>query len=341
MKLHLLVVSSLLLISCNKSFGQNSTQTAYSIRPEIMRLVRKIAADNMLKSAGVGETGVRTPQWERYEALKKGSTNEELRALTDNNNSVVRCYALQALATRKIDVFPIVLQHLADTAQVKTFMGCIKSSIKAGDFFIDVVTPDYVDPSCYKLNSSQQTALDSILLSDATVRVDRKALLLAEIKPDPKFYKQIRQQAQQGSPQATLALARFQKESDVNIIEKLFSGGKVNSYYAIYSAREYPSPKFYPFLVKSFENEWHKERYDYSKWRLLYQALAKYPTNETYKLLERTVHITDDFRRQTLGTYLMIALKKYPNPKFASLMPLIKLDRYHLDDVYNQSDIEK
>ena len=341
MKLHLLAASSLFLVSCNMSVGQDVTKTKAAIRPELARLVRKIAADNMLKSAGVGEAGVRTSQWERYETLKEKATDEELKTLTDDSNSVVRCYAFQALASRKTDVYPILLQHLADTAQVRTFMGCIISSIKTGDYFIDVVTPDYVDPSCYKLTSNQQTALDSILLNNITVRVDKKTQLLAVIKPNPKFYKQIRKQAEQGSPQATLALARFQKESDINIIMSLFSGSEINNYYAIYSAREYPSPTFYPLLVKNFESEWHEKLYDYSKWRLLYQALANYPTDETYKLFERTVHTTDDFRRQILGTYLMIALKKYPNPKFTSLMPLIKLDRYHLDDVYSQGNIEK
>jgi hypothetical protein len=254
---------------------------------------------------------------------------------------VVRCYAFQALASKKTDVFPILLQHLADTAQVSTHSSCIISSIKAGDYFIDVVTPNHIDLNCYKLNEAQQASLDSILLNDPTVRVNKKEELLTEIKPNPKFYNQIRQQAETGSPQATLALSKFQKDADASIVEKLFLGSETDIYYAIYSAREYPSPKFYSFLVANFEKEWHDKLYDYSKWRLLYQALAKYPTDKTYKLFERTVQAKDDFRRQTLGVDLLIALRKYPNPKFDSLKQRIKLDSTYLDDVASQSDVEK
>nr|GFC11001.1 hypothetical protein [Tanacetum cinerariifolium] len=255
-----------MLASCGESFGQESIKPVPPVRPEILTLVSKIAADNMLKSAGVGYGGVRTDQWERYETLNKDATDVELEILSNNSNAVVRCYSFQALASRRPNVFSIILQHLTDTTKVNTFMGCIISSEKVGDYFIDV--------GCYKLTENQRTALDSILITDSTIKVDRKNQLLAAIKPDPKFYQHIRQQAEAGNPQATLALARFGKESDINIIEKLFSGSKINSYYAIYSTREFPSSTFYPYLAKVFKNEWNKSHYDYSKWRILYQAIA-------------------------------------------------------------------
>jgi hypothetical protein len=71
MKLYLLTFCTLFLASCSRSGEQNVARTTTVIRPEITRLVREIAADNMLKSASVGYVGVRTSQWERYEALKK------------------------------------------------------------------------------------------------------------------------------------------------------------------------------------------------------------------------------------------------------------------------------
>jgi hypothetical protein len=110
--------------SCN---GQTPTSSA--IRPVIQKIANGIAKDNVLKSAGVGYGGVRTDQWERFEKLKKEATDEELKELTENKNPVVRCYSFQAIATRKsIDVFPILLKHLNDTARIETFQGCIVSS---------------------------------------------------------------------------------------------------------------------------------------------------------------------------------------------------------------------
>jgi hypothetical protein len=338
-----LIISTFILASCGKISGQESNKAspAPNIRPEILKLIREIATDNVLKSDGVGYEGIRTDQWKRYETLKSNATDNELKELSNNINTVVRCYSFQALASRKVDVFPILLQHLSDTAKVTTFMGCIISSEKSGDYFADVVTPEYIDLDCYKLNQYQQVILDSILINDSTVKINRKNSLLAIIKPNPKFYKRIRQEAEQGNLQATLALARFKKDEDISVIEKLFLSGDKNGYYAIYSAREFPSSTFYPYLIKVFKEEWKQKLYDYSKWRLLYQALAKYPTDETYSLFEKTVQTRDDFRRQTLGACLLLALRKYPNPKFTSLIHRIKLDSYHLEEASRESDVEK
>lgn len=341
MKLPILVISLFILISCGKKYGQESTKSVPPVRPEILKLVSKIAADSMLVSASVGIMSEPTDQWRRYELLNQDATNDELEILSNNNNSVVRCYAFQALASRKIDVFPILLQHLADTAHVETLMGCTRSSEKTGDYFIDVITPEYIGSGYYKLTKQQQIILDSILINDSTVKLYKKESLLEVIKPNPIFYQQIRHQAEAGSPQATLALARFEKEADITIIRNLFLNNEGNSYYAIYCAREFPTPEFYPYLARIFKNEWRKKLYDYPKWRILYQALAKYPTDETYTLFEKTIYTKNSFRKQTLGAYLLLALRKYPNPKFAPLIKKIKLDDFHLNEALAESNVEE
>jgi hypothetical protein len=323
--------------SCN---GQTPTSSA--IRPVIQKIANGIAKDNVLKSAGVGYGGVRTDQWERFEKLKKEATDEELKELTENKNPVVRCYSFQAIATRKsIDVFPILLKHLNDTARIETFQGCIVSSQVAGDYFLGVVTPEYIDLDAYKLTSRQRATVDSILLFDKTSKISAKYRLLSDLEPNPSYYNRIKEIATtENNPVAILALARFQNKTDIGIIKSLFDNDKTE-YYAAYSSREFSDSSFYPSLTKIFEKEWNERLYDYPKWRILYQALAKYPTRQTYELFKRTTQTKDDFRYQTLGKYLMIAITKYPNEIFESLKAEIKLDEFHSDELKQEADIEK
>lgn len=339
MKTYVLLVCAFVSTYC-KCSGQASDDKPVSLRPEITKLVQNIAADNVVKGAAVGIAGIRTEQWDRYEHLKRTATGDELMLLSSHTNPVVRCYAFQALVHRKVDVFPILLQHLKDDERVETLEGCIGGTEKVGDYFINTVMPGYADEGSYEMSARQLTELDSILINDKTVKVSRKESLLSTIRPNQKFYKQIRELAIQGNPEAVLGLARFRNPLDIDIIKNLFSDNE-NSYYAIYAAREFPHESFYPYLVAAFENEWSQKLYSYPKWRIIYQALAKYPTTETYELFDRTINTNNNFRSQTLGTYLLIALNKYPSPIFEPLKTRIKLDQYHLGEVEDEKDIEK
>lgn len=323
-------------------FGQIDCNGQSQIREEkINALADSIAKDNVLKSRSVGYGGVRTTQWETFEKLKKHATDEQLVSLIDHKNAVVRCYSFQALAGRKrVDIFPILLKHINDTTKIETFRGCIVSSQTAGDYFLQVVTPQFVDLDVYKLTTSQMETIDSMLLFDKSILISAKYRLLSDIKPNQKYYDRIREIAvTEKSPVAILALARFQNKNDIEIIKTLFKKEETE-YYAAYSAREFPNNAFYPYLTKLFEQEWRERLYDYSKWRILYQALAKYPTETTFNLFDRTINTKDTFRYQTLGKYLLIAIKRYPHQVFESLTAKIKLDDYHMNDVNDEMDIE-
>jgi len=327
------------LSACKQT--ETKRANAILIRPSILKLVADIAKDNVLKGEAVGYAGIKTFQWIQYQKLNAESTDSELEALTDNRNAVVRCYAFQALShRRKVDLYSILIKHLTDTARIETFEGCIVSSQKAGDYFLEVVTPNYVDLLSRKLTKVGRRAIDSILIFDKQIKLFNKYELLEDIKPNLKYYKRIKEIAtSENSPVAILALSRFNNKGDIDLIEKLFMEEKTE-YYAIYSVKEFPDPAFYTNLVNVFEKEWKSKSYDYSKWRVLYQALAKYPSDETLKLFERTVQSKDDFRYQTLGTYLSIAIKKYPYAIYQPLKSKIKLDEYHLQEVADQMNSE-
>jgi hypothetical protein len=329
-----LILIFILIISC-KPGKKSQKLVQVKIRPSIQVLVDSIEKYNQLTSSGVGYAGVKTVQWERYEKLSKAASLPELRQLTHHKNTVVRCYSFNALAARKDSaIFNILLDHLHDTARVSTFIGCIISKRKVGDYFINSVTPYDSSDTDYKLSAKQKVIVDSILLFDKSIKLAAKYELIDHLKPKPGYYNRIKDIAvKEKMPVAILALAKFKKLSDTGIVDKAFNSASTEDY-AIQSATEIPDKRFYPKLTNIFEREWKEKLYDYGKWEVLYQALAKYPSEpQTLVLFNQTIQTKDKFRYQTLGADLLIAITKYPSPAFTSLKKQIKLDQYHMEDV--------
>ena len=186
-KTYILIITVLaLLVACK---GQQEKRSSGSIN----ELVSEIAKTNVLMGDAVGYGMGRPEQWDRYEELRSRASDNELIALTSDTNSVVRCYAFQALAARKTaDIFPVVLQHLADTAQVKIMIGCLINSQKAGDIFLETIT---LNDKGYRLNDNQKAIIDSLLIFDNDNKLDVRNKLLLEIAPEERYYDRLRQLA--------------------------------------------------------------------------------------------------------------------------------------------------
>ncbi len=324
-----------IIISTTVCYGQ-------AISKNTKKIVKALAKTNEIQCARTGYGGAPSGQYETYTKLCETASDEELVLLTNHSNETVRCYAFQCLANRpNVNLFAILLKHLTDDESVATFCGCIKSTTLVGDYFIQVVTPDMIGNGQFKLSDKQRSTLDSILIFKDEIKLHAKRSLLREINPEPKYHDQIREIAtKEKIAVASLALARYNNPEDIDVIKKFFDDEK-NEYYAIYAAKEFPDSVFYPLLVKIFEREWEEKYYDYSKWRILYQALAKYAQQETFELFKRTTETKDDFRYHTLCTYLMIAITKYPDKLFEPLKDKIKLDAHHLDEVKEQMKYEE
>jgi hypothetical protein len=328
----------LLFVSCKQTNSEKKVEPV-KIRPEIQIIVDSIAKYNQLNSSAVGYAGIRTVQWGRYEKLSKIATLPELRALTHYKNAVVRCYAYDALTMRKdTTAFSTLLAHLHDSAKVSTFFGCVISEEITGDYFLNTVTPHDSTDTGYKLSLSQKSIIDSILLFDRNINLNAKYNLLYNIKPQDKYYNRIRELAlKEKVSVAVWALAKYKKADDIAIVAGAFNNGSYDEDYAIRSVTQIPDSSFYPVLTKIFEREWKNKLYDYGKWRILYEALAQYPSKPlTISFFKRTIQTKDEFRYKTLGADLLIAITKYPNPAFEPLKKQIKLDEYSMDDVHRE-----
>lgn len=305
--------------------------------PDLKKIVDGIEKRNSVESSHIGEGGSPSAQYAKYEQLKKIATVEQLTALTSHKNSAVRCYAFQALAYKKANnVFTVLLNHLHDTSPVYTQSGCIGMTYFTGDYFIDVVTPNYIDFDVYKLSQKERQTLDSILLYDKSIILSSKSGVLERLKLTEGDYKRIRELVVSDRNESALrTLAKYQKQNDKELIASFFKDDNTQSS-ALYAVREFPDDYFYPYIKKVFEQEWKQELYDYPKWRICYQALAKYPRPETIEIFDRTTKSKDEFRYKTLGKYLLVAITKYPNTLYDPIKAKIKLSSYQMDEVKDE-----
>ncbi|GAB5564252.1 MAG: hypothetical protein Wins2KO_13150 [Winogradskyella sp.] len=272
------------LISCAQT-----TFDERSISKQTIKAVKKIEEVNQLMSSAVGAGGMRPEQWDNFEELKKTATKEELIELTNHPNGVVRSYSFWALSHKKdVDLFSIAKEHINDDEEISTMFGCIISNDKVGDFFIDVLTPEYVDLDSEKMNSAELTELDSLLIYQPN-NLSSRYSAINRAKPTENLYPKIRELViEEKNQSALVTLAKYQKEQDIEIIknnrsenEKIESG-----YYHTYVAiSKFPRPEFIPLLETNLEKTLDNTHFS-NEWRELYKAIASYKNKKAVELLK-------------------------------------------------------
>jgi mRNA-degrading endonuclease RelE of RelBE toxin-antitoxin system len=293
----------------------------FEISKQTGDIVNRIQNINELMGSAVYNSGIRPVQYDNFEELRKKATKTELINLTNHPNGVVRCYAFWALSyDSSIDLLPIVIQHIADTAFVNTQFGCSGSSEQVGDFFIKIVTPEYIDLNSNKLKNFQE--LDSILIyTSNTLYATERAI--DDAKLTDRFYNRLKELVLQGKSQSGIVkLAKFRKEQDIPLIlnnQSRFKPGDGN-YFTYLAISEFPHPVFFPFLSKKLNETLDKNHYS-GEWRALYGAIASYQNDEAVKLL--SVPFTkvkyDDIRSYHLD-FVYTAIQVFYSPLYDNLL---------------------
>jgi len=288
----------------------------------ISEIVTAIAKTNVLMGSAVGIAGERPKQWDRYEALHSKATDKELLALTNDTNSVVRCYAVQALAERKkIDLFPVALRHLSDTALVHTLYGCWGGSQKVGDFFLETITEKSGDDKISRLSEKQRVIIDSLLLFDSGNKLEARDKLLSEIQPLEKYYTRIRQIAtEENDKMAIVTLSKYRKQQDKPLIGQLLKD-PISQRYGFASVVNFPDASFFPVLQQTLRNEVTKDNGNHDeRLQLLYQAIVQYKDQPSRQLLQSVLNETKGMQSIYHKDYLHQALTKYPATIYGGLL---------------------
>lgn len=310
----LILITSTIFKSCG-----DSKPSEVKFSKETDRIVRKIEKVNQLMGDAVGEAGVQPKQFDNFIELERKASKNELIALTDHSNGVVRCYAFWALShDSTIDLFPIVLKHVNDKELVSTQFGCIGSAEKVGDFIINVVTPNYVDLYSKKLDSLQFLKLDSILIHSNS-ELEAKSTAISRAKQTDDLYNIVRTLVTENKdPSAIVTLAKYQRKQDIPLI--LNSKYEDGYYFTFQAIKEFPDPAFLPFLEKNMVETFDDTHYS-NEWATMYAAIANYKNREALDMLKRPFTETKvaDIRSYHIN-FIFSALQESKNPLFDSLL---------------------
>ena len=323
----------LLLILPLLSYGQQKYNPK-PVKASTKIVVGKIKRVNKLMGSAVYRHGMRPKQYDNFEKLKEIASKEELIALTNHPNGVVRCYAFWALSYHKsVDLFPIVLNHIRDEKIVNTQFGCIGDRVMVGDFFIDVVTPRYIDLESTKLDSVQRAKLDSILIySDSKLKA--KSWAIYDAKPTESLYPRIKEiYVKDNNQYALVTLAKYRKTEDIPLIlnnkehiiiededDKYYKYEYDNYFYTYEAIQKFPHNDFVSLLEKKLYESLDKKYLSF-EWYGLYEAIAAYKNEKSVELL--TVPFTqvqhENIRKYHLK-YAHNAIRKHKNEIYDSLL---------------------
>lgn len=311
----------ILLLACKgKQGGKSSGREALKV------LVADISKENVLMGGAVGIDGRRPEQWNRFDLLRTTATDQELTALTDDTNAVVRCYAFQALAEKNyVDVYPIVLCHLSDTAKVHTLNGCLMRTKKAGDFMLEEVYSKCDQDGSRHLNTDQREVVDSLLIYGNDNRLDKRNMVLSGIEPLNRYYIGVRRLATvEKNMEAVVALSKYRKKNDIPVItEFLNDAGSQQLVFA--AVKNFPDPSFYPYLEKALKDEIKND--NKSNVQELYYAIVQYKNKASRELLKFALSEAKDMKYIYHSDYLSQALREYPAPIYEGLVKPIYTGR--------------
>lgn len=177
--LSVLLIVGLTFLSCNNA-QKSHTAVVSTARvdtgnkvPEfnLGLVVSEMAADNVLKGEGLCEGGICPLQRQRFYQLKKYATTEELRALIDHENAVVRCYAFEALLLRRdTSVFSALLKHVGDAAIVEVHSFPMRTKMQVSDYFVNTVKWLHTELDSIKQTGREREMVDSLLHFDSVGR---------------------------------------------------------------------------------------------------------------------------------------------------------------------------
>jgi len=289
-------------------------------------LVADITKTNVLMGGAVGIDGRRPEQWDRFDLLRTKASDQELIALTDDTNAVVRCYAFQALAEKNyVDVYPIVICHLSDTATVRTINGCLIGSKKAGDLMLDKVYSKCGQDGNRHLNTDQREVVDSLLIYGNDNRLDKRNMVLSRMEPAKRYYVGVRRLATvEKNKEAVVALSKYRKKSDIPIIKEFLNDPR-SQIFGFAAVKNFPDPSFYPYLEKALKDEIKNDKEN--DVQELYYAIVQYKNKASRELLKFALSEAKDMKYIHHSDYLSQALREYPAPIYEGLVKPIYTGR--------------
>lgn len=241
--------------------------------------------------SGVGIAGIKPAQYRRYEMLKAVSSTKRLERFYKYHPSpAVRYYAFMALLERDyVDRFELIKTGLSDDRSVSTMFGCIVGKSTVADFIIN---------NSHGLLSLQDSlTLDSLILF-SNKELETQKFLLLSIEPNSNYYDRIKELTNnEDVPSAIIGLAKFQKNSDIDLIKLELTDSLKDPYYPLLAVKSFPDKSFIPDLL-GIQNKMIRKTsgINHIAVRALYKALVRIDNVEIKEKLNWVIELDNEIR---------------------------------------------
>ena len=263
-----------------------------------------------------------------YQFLRDTAAISDLTALTASDHPYIRLYSFAALVRREYDaLFQIILANLAETTQVMQLTDDYGFEICPADLMLFYAVDNF--------SNSQKDSLRTLIISRYTHLSTLEDVLLFQ-KPQPGKYAYIRDMAKNGTGGkfSLIALSRYKKRQDIELIRKGFSNDDYYAGYRVFfmAVENFPEQSLEGDLIEYGNHITIAP--DMTGYKYFFNALAAYKSDRCFKML---LYFSDEmirfkhkslFANESKARNLKLiyqALKKYYAPRYDDLIK--KIDR--------------
>lgn len=178
------------------------------------KLLNGMAESNSIHGEAIGIGGIKSDQYRRFEKMKKMFSDSELLTLLKHSSSAVKIYALYTLLGNeyKFPYFQVALRSLKDDSKVTTMYGCSVFGRHTSYLELEALDAKLTEEEKY------------LILKESLERNLNRSYsnqLLEKLPAREELYDNIKKVSLSGNTSGMLALAKFSKKEDAEIVWKL------------------------------------------------------------------------------------------------------------------------
>jgi hypothetical protein len=255
-----------------------------------------------------------------YFFLRDTARIEDLKALLENKNPRVKCYALGALVYRNVtdDLFNVVLENLDDKRRFVQYTGDFGYEVCAADVMMWYALPFF--------NNVQKDQLRKIILKKHSHLITLDEILLFH-RPSSEDYRSVKALIKLPPFRrkfAIVALAAYRRRDDLTLILSALKGEDAGQSYRghqimLRAIENFPSPEFKYYLLDQ-----PKECADWWVDELYIRALASYKDEDVLKRIAHFVNCSYSEYQLEICAIIYRNLLRHQDPIYGPLLNQLK-----------------
>lgn len=331
----ILILILLILCSCSKKEKETEFSEPYKLSRKTKDIINNLIEYGEITGKAIGYSGKTSKQWSNFIDLKENTNNQDLRMLTLHSNSVVKCYAYDILIENNDkNKFSILKTNLKDSNFVTTQYGCSENKIRVNDYLIE----SFLKGNKKNTTKSDKKILDSLIIFTPDLICDYKKYLLEYIAPKQGYYNRIKELAAKGNQYSIIALSKYQKESDIDLINKLLlNKDSKTQKKGLLALKNFPNNSSFKIIKKIHSEEIIRQKKAYySILNELYESIVSYKDKKSRNLLEKTITKSNPSLRKKHFECIWLALKKNPNPIYNGIIKQLNYTKKEIKNLENK-----